>query len=49
MSSDFQSIEALVDGVKGTTGLLSRLISRKSGFALLLIVAVVIVSRVFLV
>jgi hypothetical protein len=45
---DYQSIDTLVSGVKGTTGFLSRLISRKSGFAFLFIVFAVIVSTIIL-
>lgn len=45
---DYQSIDALVSGVKGTTGFLSRLISRKSGFAFLFAVFAVIVSTIIL-
>jgi hypothetical protein len=46
--NDYQSIDALVSGVKGTTGFLSRLISRKSGIAFLFIVFAVIVSTLIL-
>lgn len=45
---DYRSIDALVSGVKDTTGFLSRLISRKSGFAFLFIVFAVIVSTFIL-
>jgi hypothetical protein len=45
---DYQSIDTLVSGMKGTTGFLSRLISRKSGFAFLFIVFAVIVSTIIL-
>ena len=45
MLNDYQNIDALVGAVKGTTGLLSRLLSRKSGLALLIIVCGVIVSK----
>ena len=45
MSSEFQSVEALVDGVKGTTGFLSSLISKKSGLVILFIILGVIVSK----
>ena len=48
MLNDYQSIDALVDGIKGTTGLLSRLISRKSGLVFLFIVFGVIVSKLVL-
>jgi hypothetical protein len=46
MSYEFQSVEALVDGVKGTTGFLSSLISRKSGLVLVFIVLGVILSKI---
>ena len=48
MSNDFQNIDALVGAVNGTTGLLSRLLSRKSGLVLLIIVCGVIVSKLVL-
>jgi hypothetical protein len=48
MMNDFQSIDALVSGVQGTTGFLSRLISRKSGLVFLFIVLAVIVSKLIL-
>ena len=45
MSYEFQSVEDLIDGVNGTTGLLSSLISRKSGLVFLFIVLGVVVSK----
>ncbi len=48
MLNDYQSIEALVSGVQGTTDFLSRLISQKSGLVLLLIIFGVIVSKLIL-
>ena len=48
MLDNYQSIDALVEGVKGTTGILSRLISRKSGVALVFVVLAVIVSKIIL-
>lgn len=45
MSSEFQSVEALIDGVKGTTGFISSLFSRKSGLVFLFVVLGVIVSK----
>lgn len=45
---DYQSIDTLVSGVKGTTGLLSRLISRKSVLLFLFMVFAVIVSTLML-
>ena len=46
MSYAFQSVEALVDGVKGTTGFLSGLVSRKSGLVFVFIVLGVILSKI---
>ena len=46
--NDYQSIDVLISDVKGTTGFLSRLISRKSGLAFLVVVFVVIVSTIIL-
>lgn len=48
MLPDYQSIDALVGEVKGTTGFLSRLISQKSGMVLMFIVIAVIVSTIIL-
>lgn len=48
MFNDYQSIDTLVNGVKGTTVFLSRLLSRKSGVAFLVIVFTVIVSTIVL-
>ena len=45
MLDDYQSVDALVDGIKGITGVLSSLISRKSGLVLLFIIFGVIVSK----
>jgi hypothetical protein len=45
MSYEFQSVEALINGVKGTTGLLSSLFSRKSGLVVLFVVLGVIASK----
>jgi hypothetical protein len=45
MSYEFQSVEALINGVKGTTGFLSSLLSRKSSLVFLFIVLGVIVSK----
>jgi hypothetical protein len=45
MSYEFQSVEALIDGVKGTTGFFSSLISRKSGLVLIFVVLGVILSK----
>ena len=48
MLNDYQNIDALVAAVQGTNGLLSRLLSRKSGLVLLIIVCGVIVSKLIL-
>jgi hypothetical protein len=48
MLNDFQNIDALVGAVQGTTGLLSRLLSWKSGLVVLISVCGVIVSKFFL-
>jgi len=45
MLHDYQSVEALIEEVKGTTNFLSSLISRKSSLVLLFIVFGVIVSK----
>jgi hypothetical protein len=45
MLNEFPNVEALVDGVKGTTGFLSTLISRKSGLIFMLIVLGAIVTK----
>ena len=46
MTNEYQSVEGLVDSVKGTTGFLSSLFSPKSGLVFLLIVLGVIISRI---
>jgi hypothetical protein len=48
MSTEFQSVETLIDGIKGTTGFLSSLFSRKSGLVFAFIVLGVILSKLFL-
>lgn len=48
MSNNYQSVEGLIDGVKGTTGFLSGLLSRKSGLVFLFIVLGVITSKLLL-
>lgn len=45
MLHDYQSVDALIEEVKGTTNFLSSLISRKSSLVLLFIVFGVIVSK----
>ena len=47
MSTEFQSVENLIDGIKGTTGFLSSLVSRKSGLVFAFIVLGVIISKLF--
>lgn len=46
MSYEIQSVDNLIDGVKGTTGFLSGLISRKSGLIFIFIVLSVIASKI---
>ena len=48
MSNEYPSVATLVEGVKGTTGFLSSLISRKSGLVFLFIVLGVIVSKLLI-
>ena len=45
MMYDYQSVDALIEEVKGTTGFLSSLISRKSSLMLLFIVFGIVVSK----
>lgn len=46
MSYEIQSVDNLIDGVKGTTGFLSGLISRKSGLVFIFIVLGIIASKI---
>lgn len=46
MLYEHQPVEALIDGVKGTTGFLSSLFSRKAGLIFTFIVLGVIVSKI---
>ncbi len=46
MSNEYRSIEALIDEIKGTTGLLSGLLSRISGLVILFVVLGVIASEI---
>ena len=46
MLNEFQSIEALIDEIKGTTGVLSGFLSRISGLVVFFVVLSVIVSQV---
>lgn len=45
MLNEYQSVDNLLDEIKGTTNFLSRLISRKFGLVFMLIVFGVIVSK----
>lgn len=45
MLTEYQSVEALIDGIKGTTGFLASLFSRKSGLLLICIVLGVVLSK----
>lgn len=46
MSNEYQSVEGLIDGVKGTTEFLSSIFSLKPGLVLLLIVLAVIAANI---
>lgn len=46
MSYEYQSIESLIEGIKGTTGFFSGSITRKSGLVVFLIILGVIVSKI---
>jgi len=46
MLNEYQSVDALIDGIKGTTGFLSSLVSRKSGLVFVFIVLGVIFSKI---
>jgi len=46
MSNEYQSVEGLIEGVKGTTGFLSSLFSLKPGLVILLIVLGVIAANI---
>jgi hypothetical protein len=45
MSNEYQSVEALVNDIKGTTGFLLSLFSQKSGMVFLFIVFSLIISK----
>ena len=45
MLNEYQSVNALIDEIKGTTGFFSSLISRKSGLVFLFIVFGVIITK----
>jgi len=44
--NEYQSVNTLIDGIKGTSAFLSSLISRKSGLVFLVIVFGVILSKI---
>lgn len=48
MLNEYQSVDALIDGVKGTTGFLSNLLTRKAGLVLMFIVLGVLISKMLL-
>ena len=45
MLNEYQSVDGLIAGVKGTAGFLSSLFSRKSGLVIVLLVLGVVVSK----
>jgi len=47
MMNEFGAIDNLISGIKGTTGFLSGLVSRKFGLVFLFIVLGVIISKLF--
>jgi hypothetical protein len=46
MSSEYQPVEALIDKIKGTIGVLSSLLSRISGLVILFVILGVIASQI---
>ena len=46
MLDEYQPVEALIDKIKGTTGVLSSLLSRISGLVILFVVLGVIASEI---
>ena len=46
MLNEYQPVEALIDKIKGTTGVLSSLLSRISGLVILFVVLGLIVSQI---
>lgn len=48
MLNHYESVDALVNAIKGTTSILSSLISRKCGFALLFLSLGAIVTKLVL-
>ena len=46
MTNEYQSVEGLIENVKGTTGFLSNLFSPKFGLAFMLIVLGVIAANI---
>jgi hypothetical protein len=47
MLNEFGAIDNLINGIKGTTGFLSGLVTRKYGLVFLFIVLGVVISRLF--
>ena len=48
MLNEYQPVEALIDKIKETTGVLSSLLSRISGLVILFVVLGVIISQIVL-
>ena len=48
MLDEYQPVEALIDKIKGTSGVLSSILSRISGLVILFVVLGVIVSQIVL-
>jgi hypothetical protein len=46
MSNEYQSVEALIDEIKRTTGVLSSFLSRVSGLVILFVVLGVLASQI---
>jgi hypothetical protein len=46
MSDEYQAVEALIEQIKGTSGVLSGLLARVSGLVILFVVLGVIASRI---
>ena len=48
MSNEYQSVEGLIEGIKGTTGFIAGLLSRKFGVIFLFIVLGALVTQLLL-
>ena len=48
MLNEYQSVDGLISGIKGTTNIISGLFSRKSGLIFLFVVFGVIVSKILI-